>query len=85
MWALDPPFDLLATFSLAGGSIPISLGVEPAERFFYVGTNKGEVFFVPLFRKRGEMGGVAGELEAVGGGGAGAAPIKLEGCVVKHT
>jgi hypothetical protein len=30
------------------------------------------------------MGSAAEDMEAVGGGGPGAAPIKMEGCVVKH-
>jgi pre-rRNA-processing protein IPI3 len=84
MWSLTPPFDLLATFSLPGGSVPVDVVVEPGERFFYVGTTKGEVYNVPLYRRRGEVGGVAGDVEAVGGGGIGSAPIKMEGCVINH-
>jgi pre-rRNA-processing protein IPI3 len=84
MWSLTPSFELLATFSFPGGSIPTSVVVDPGERFFYAGTSKGEVFECPLYRRRGEVGEMAAIMEAVGGAGAGGAPIKSEGCVISH-
>jgi pre-rRNA-processing protein IPI3 len=82
MWSLYPPFDLLATFSLPPSVTPSSLVVDPSERFFYVGTTQGDIYHVPLFKRREEMGGRLGEVEAVGGEGQGGAPIKAEGSVV---
>lgn len=80
MWSLHPPFDLLCTFSLPPSAIPGTLAVDPFERFFYVATKQGEVFHVPMFKRRGELG--SRDWEAVGGGGLGAAPMKLEGSVI---
>ncbi|RSH95363.1 Pre-rRNA-processing protein ipi3 [Saitozyma podzolica] len=82
MWSLYPPFDLLATFSLPPSVTPTSLAVDPSERFFYVGTTQGDIYYVPLFKRREEMGGRLGDVEAVGGEGQGGAPIKAEGSVV---
>lgn len=82
MWSLYPPFDLLATFSLPPSVAPTSLAVDPSERFFYVGTTQGDIYHVPLFKRREEMGGRLGDVEAVGGEGQGGAPIKAEGSVV---
>jgi pre-rRNA-processing protein IPI3 len=55
--------------------------VDPSERFFYVATNGGDVYHVPLFQRRAEMG-ARGDIEAVGGGGQGAPPIKVSGQVI---
>ncbi|KAK8843430.1 hypothetical protein IAR55_007087 [Kwoniella newhampshirensis] len=84
MWSLHPPFDLLCTFTLPTSSSPSTLAIDPSERFFYVGTTQGVVYHVPLFRRRGVVGGNAIEegYEAVGGGGSGSAPIKTEGAVI---
>lgn len=65
--------------------IPSTLAVEPSERFFYVGTAQGEVYHVPLFKRRGELGGaMSDDSEAVGGGGQGAPPVKTEGAVITY-
>ncbi|WVR09162.1 hypothetical protein IAU60_006224 [Kwoniella sp. DSM 27419] len=87
MWSLYPPFALLTTFTLPPSSTPTCLAVDPSERFFYVSTTQGDVYHVPLFRRRGGVGSMAlqgaeQEYEAVGGGGDGAAPIKTEGAVI---
>ncbi|WWD21046.1 hypothetical protein CI109_105527 [Kwoniella shandongensis] len=88
MWSLHPPFDLLCTFTLPTSSSPSTLAIDPSERFFYVGTTQGNVYHVPLFKRRGVVGGNAhaleseGGYEAVGGGGSGSAPIKTEGAVI---
>lgn len=81
MWSLHPPFDLLATFSFPPSVVPNAIAVEPSERFFYVASTAGDVYHIPLFRRRAEIGG-RGELEAVGGGGQGAPPVKTEGHVI---
>ena len=78
MWSLHPPFDLLCTFSLPALATPSALCVDPSERFFYVATTQAEVILVPLFKRREELG----QLEAVGGGGLGSAPIKTDGSVI---
>jgi pre-rRNA-processing protein IPI3 len=80
MWSLHPPFDLLCTFSFPPSVIPSTLCLDPYERFFYAGSTQGEIYHVPLFKRRGELG--SREMEAVGGGGLGAAPIKAEGSVI---
>ncbi|WVQ81427.1 hypothetical protein IAT38_003551 [Cryptococcus sp. DSM 104549] len=89
MWSLAPPFDLLCTFALPPSTTPSTLAVDPSERFFYVATEQGDVYHIPLFRKRGVVGGNAmvgeeeeGDWEAVGGGGSGAVPVKTEGAVI---
>jgi len=83
LWSLHAPFNLLTTFALPAGVVPSTLAVEAAERFFYVGTRQGEVFHIPLYKRRGEIGGGGGDdIEAIGGGGQGAAAIKTEGSVI---
>jgi len=87
IWSLHAPFNLLTTFAFPPGVIPSTLAVEASERFFYVGSAQGEVYHVPLFKRRGELGGGVGmndDVEAVGGGGQGAAPIKTEGAVITY-
>lgn len=74
MWAFGPSFDLLATFALPPSAIPTTLAVDPAERFLYTGTKSGDVYLIPLFKRKAQMGRV----EAVGGEGAGAPPVNLE-------
>jgi pre-rRNA-processing protein IPI3 len=81
MWSLHPPFDLLATFTFPPSVVPNTISVEPSERFFYVSTTGGDVYHVPLFKRRAELG-ARGDVEAVGGGGQGAPPIKLQGHVI---
>lgn len=81
MWSLHPPFDLLATFSFPPSVVPNTIAVDPSERSFYVASVSGDVYHIPLFRRRAEVGG-RGDIEAVGGGGQGAAPIKTEGQVI---
>ena len=83
MWSLHAPFDLLATFNFPSGVVPNTLAVEPAERFFYVGTTGGDVYNVPLFRRREELG-ENNDLEAIGGGGQGAPSSKVEGSVISY-
>lgn len=56
MWSLHPPFDLLCTFILPPTCTPTTLAVDPSERFFYVGTTQGDVYHIPLFRKRTVLG-----------------------------
>ncbi|TXT08745.1 hypothetical protein VHUM_02873 [Vanrija humicola] len=74
MWSLSPPFDLLATFSLPSAAKASSLVVDSAERFVYVGSNEGNVYLIPLFKRKGAVGGA----EAVEGEGLGAAAIKAD-------
>ena len=81
MWSLHPPFDLLATFTFPPSVVPNTISVDPSERFFYVATTGGDVYHVPLFKRRAELGS-RGDVEAIGGGGQGAPPIKLSGHVV---
>ena len=81
MWSLHPPFDLLATFSFPPSVVPSTIAVDPSERFFYVASTGGDVFHIPLFKRRAELGS-RGDLEALGGGGQGAPPIKTEGHVI---
>ncbi|ORY26263.1 WD40-repeat-containing domain protein [Naematelia encephala] len=78
VWSLRPPFNLLTTFTLPTSLVPSTLSVDPLERFFYVGTTSGEVFHVPLFKRRNQVG----DLAAIGGGGDGSPPIKTEGSVI---
>ncbi|BEJ14758.1 hypothetical protein CspHIS471_0405250 [Cutaneotrichosporon sp. HIS471] len=73
MWSFAAPFDLLATFVLPPSAVPTTLAVDPAERFLYVGTKAGDVYLIPLYKRKAQMGRV----EAVGGEGAGATPINL--------
>jgi pre-rRNA-processing protein IPI3 len=82
MWSLSPPFDLLSTFSFPPSVIPTAITVDPTERFFYAASAQGDVYHVSLFRRRTELGGRRGDLEAVGGGGPGAPAIKTEGNVL---
>ncbi|KAL0247606.1 hypothetical protein I308_103682 [Cryptococcus tetragattii IND107] len=96
MWSLHPPFDLLCTFVLPAACTPTTLAVDPSERFLYVGTTQGDVYHLPLFRKRNVVGGNSAahaaaalelepqqdEWEAVGGGGATSAPIRTTGAVI---
>ncbi|KIR35058.1 pre-rRNA-processing protein IPI3 [Cryptococcus deuterogattii MMRL2647] len=98
MWSLHYPFDLLCTFVLPAACTPTTLAVDPSERFLYVGTTQGDVYHIPLFRKRNVVGGNSAahaaaaalelepqedEWEAVGGGGAGAsAPNRTTGAVI---
>lgn len=82
MWSLYPPFDLLATFALPQPHHPTSLAVDPLERYVYGGTDKGHAFRVPLYRHTADDPTNRHFVEAVGGGGPGAAPIKLEGSVI---
>ena len=90
LWSLGPSFDLLTTFSLPPSVIPTTLAVEPAERYFYVGTKNGDVFHIPLFRRRGQVGDGAEPTEttditeAVGGGGQGAPAVKADGAVIAY-
>ena len=85
LWSLHSPFNLLTTFSFPPGVIPSTITTEPSERYFYVGTAQGEVYHIPLFKKRGELGGATSDdIEAVGGGGQGAPPIKTEGAVITY-
>lgn len=74
MWSLAPPFDLLATFVLPPSAVPTTLAVDPSERFLYTGTKSGDVYLIPLFKRKAQMG----RAEAIGGEGAGAPPISLE-------
>lgn len=82
MWSLHPPFDLLASFSFPPSVVPSTIAVDPSERFFYVASTTGDVYHIPLFKRRAEVGSARTDLEAVGGGGQGAAPIKAEGQVI---
>jgi pre-rRNA-processing protein IPI3 len=89
VWSLQPPFDLLTTFSLPSPiSTPTVLAIDPAERFFYVGTSTGDVHLVPLFRHRDALGASAtasaGFVDAVGGGGQGSASVKTDPSVISH-
>ncbi|WWC97842.1 hypothetical protein V866_004729 [Kwoniella sp. B9012] len=81
MWSLHPPFPLLATFTLPPSSSPTCLAIDPTERFFYVSTSQGEVYHIPLFRRKDTLN-TAAEHEAVGGGGNSSIPLKVEGSVV---
>ncbi|KAL1406051.1 Pre-rRNA-processing protein ipi3 [Vanrija albida] len=74
MWSLAPPFDLLATFSLPSAAKASSLAVDSAERFVYAGSSEGNVYLIPLFKRKGAVGGV----EAVEGDGLGAPAIKAD-------
>ncbi|WOO83475.1 Pre-rRNA-processing protein IPI3 [Vanrija pseudolonga] len=74
MWSLSPPFDLLATFSLPSAAKPTSLVVDSAERFVYVGSGEGNVYLIPLFKRKGAVGGA----EAIEGDGLGAPSIKAD-------
>lgn len=80
MWSLYPPFNLLCTFSFPPTVTPTTLAVDPSERFIYVGSQAGDVYFIPLFRRRQGLG--EREMEAVGGGEVGAPPIKADGAVI---
>ncbi|OXG78983.1 pre-rRNA-processing protein IPI3 [Cryptococcus neoformans Gb118] len=98
MWSLHPPFDLLCTFVLPPTCTPTTLAVDPSERFFYVGTTQGDVYHIPLFRKRTVLGdhhhhhqhpsaleSPQDEWEAVGGGAehaSASAPIKTQDAVI---
>ncbi|OXG80821.1 pre-rRNA-processing protein IPI3 [Cryptococcus neoformans var. grubii Br795] len=98
MWSLHPPFDLLCTFVLPPTCTPTTLAVDPSERFFYVGATQGDVYHIPLFRKRTVLGdhhhhhqhpsaleSPQDEWEAVGGGAehaSASAPIKTQGAVI---
>ena len=73
---------MLCTFSFPPSTVPTTLAVDPTERLFYVGSAQGVVFQVPLFKRRAELGALAGEVEAVGGGGPGSAPLKAEHGVI---
>jgi pre-rRNA-processing protein IPI3 len=73
MWSLQPPFDLLATFTLPPGTVPTALAVDPTERFAYAASTQGDVYHIPLFKRKGELG----QVEAIGGDGPGAAGTKL--------
>lgn len=84
MWSLHPPFDLLCTFSFPPSVVPATIAVDPTERSFYVGTTQGNIHHVPLFKRRAEVGAMAGELEAIGGRGPGSAPLKAEQGVVTY-
>ncbi len=84
MWSLHPPFELLYTFSFPPSVIPTTISVDPTERYFYVGTTLGNVYHIPLFKRRAALGALAGDAEAVGGGGFGAPPIKAEHGVILH-
>ncbi|CAK9786838.1 WD40 repeat-like protein [Cutaneotrichosporon oleaginosum] len=74
MWSFAAPFDLLATFVLPASAVPTTLAVDPAERFLYAGTRAGDVYIIPLYKRKAQMGRV----EAVGGDGAGAPPVTVE-------
>jgi pre-rRNA-processing protein IPI3 len=74
MWSLSPPFDLLATFSLPSAAKATSLVVDSAERFLYVGSGEGNVYLIPLFKRKGAVGGA----EAIEGDGLGAPSIKAD-------
>ncbi|WVW79206.1 hypothetical protein I302_101172 [Kwoniella bestiolae CBS 10118] len=76
MWSLHPPFPLLATFILPPSSSPTCLSIDPSERFFYVSTTQGEIYHIPLFRRKDTS------YEAVGGGGHSSIPTKVEGSVI---
>jgi pre-rRNA-processing protein IPI3 len=65
MWSLLPAFDLLATFTLPPGVIPTALALDPTERFLYVGSAQGNVYHIPLFKRKDQRG----QIEAVGGDG----------------
>ncbi|WWC73216.1 uncharacterized protein I206_107182 [Kwoniella pini CBS 10737] len=52
MWSLHPPFTLISTFTLPSGSSPNNISIDPMERFFYVSTIQGEVYYIPLFRRK---------------------------------
>lgn len=84
LWSLSAPFDLLSTFTFPPGVVPCVLALEPSERYFYVGTTGGDVYHVPLFKRRGELGGANSDIEAIGGGGQGAPPTKVEGAVISY-
>ncbi|WWC91336.1 uncharacterized protein L201_006279 [Kwoniella dendrophila CBS 6074] len=87
MWSLHPPFPLLATFTLPSSCAPTCLSIDPSERFFYVSTTQGDVYHIPLFRRKGLNGITSLEdrsssplgFEAVGGGGNSSIPIKIDG------
>jgi pre-rRNA-processing protein IPI3 len=81
MWSLHAPFNLLATFTFPPSVLPSLISVDPSERFFYVATTSGDVYHVPLFQRRAELG-ARGDVEAVGGGGQGAPPVKVTGRVI---
>lgn len=74
MWSFAAPFDLLATFVLPPSAVPTTLAVDPAERFLYAGSKAGDVYLIPLYKRKAQMGRV----EAVGGDGAGAPPTSLD-------
>ncbi|CAD6575096.1 MAG: Pre-rRNA-processing protein ipi3 [Tremellales sp. Tagirdzhanova-0007] len=84
MWSLHPPFELLCTFSFPPSIVPTTIVVDSAERFFYVGSTQGHIYHVELFRRRAELGMMAGEVESIGGGGPGAPPFKAEAGVISH-
>lgn len=80
MWSLHPPFNLLCTFSFPTSVIPTTSVVDPSERFIYVGSQAGDVYYIPLFRRRQGLG--ESRMEAVGGGEAGAPPVKADGAII---
>ncbi|WRT68936.1 uncharacterized protein IL334_005918 [Kwoniella shivajii] len=84
MWSLHPTFPLLATFILPPSSSPSCLSIDPSERFIYVSTTQGEVYHIPLFRRKGVIGSSVNEekYEALGGGGDSSLPLKVEGSVI---
>ena len=54
------------------------MAIDPTERHLYVAgssTDKGEVWHVPLFKRRGGLSD--GDWEAVGGGGIGEPSVKV--------
>ncbi|KAJ9116354.1 hypothetical protein QFC22_004795 [Naganishia vaughanmartiniae] len=55
VWGMNPA-RLLTTFTLPAGQIPLSLAVDPLERWFHVGTDAGEVHHVRMFRRRKDVG-----------------------------
>ncbi|WVO15267.1 hypothetical protein L204_102923 [Cryptococcus depauperatus] len=83
LWSLTPPFDLLCTFMLPSSTTPTTLAVDPSERFFYVGTIQGQVFHVPLFRKRSTIGETSAVEEWGSAHGVDGVPIKTEGNVIQ--
>lgn len=74
MWSFTAPFDLLTTFSLPLSVVPTAVVADPTERFVYVGSKQGDVYLIPLFKRKAQMG----QVDAVGGEGVGSPAVNVD-------